>query len=95
MLRRRAVPLPDAGFDVAASTVGRRAIGVDPRGPAYGAGLRDGMTIVRVENPPGSSRDAAPDAPMTVVVREGDVERAITIVPRVAQVSEFYFERRP
>jgi predicted metalloprotease with PDZ domain len=92
VLRTRPVPLPDAGFDVPASTVGRRAVGVDPRGAAYAAGLRDGMTIVRVDEP--QSRDAAPDAPLTAVVREGDAERAITIVPRATQVSEFYFERR-
>lgn len=94
VLRSRAVPLVDAGFDVPASAVGRRALRVDPRGAAYAAGLREGMAIVRVENQPGSNPDAPPDAPVTVVVREGDAERAITIIPRVVQVSEFRFERR-
>lgn len=95
VLRTRMVPLADAGFDVPVSTVSHRAAGVDPGGAAYAAGLRDGMPIVRIDNPPGADPNAAPDAPVTVVVRDGQAERSLAIVPRVAQVAELHFERRP
>jgi hypothetical protein len=95
VLRTRAVPRPEPGFDVAASTIGRRAVGVDPEGPAFAAGLREGMTIVRVDNPPGATPGAPPDTPMTVVVRQGEAERALTFAPRVDQAHQPYFERHP
>jgi hypothetical protein len=42
-----ALPSFDRGFDSNATLqAGMRAAGVDPQGPAYAAGLRDGMQLV-------------------------------------------------
>lgn len=47
----------DPGFDMAASAAKGAFTGVDPNGPAYRAGLRDGMTRVqRLGGEPGDSR---------------------------------------
>jgi predicted metalloprotease with PDZ domain len=51
------IPTVDLGFDGAASAAKGVFAGVDPNGPAYRAGLRDGMTrISRQGGNPGDSR---------------------------------------
>ncbi|HEX2079110.1 MAG TPA: hypothetical protein VHG08_15405 [Longimicrobium sp.] len=95
VLRSRAVPLYEAGFDVGVSAVRDTVIGVDPAGPAYAAGLREGMPIVRMSNESPGAQGWRADLPITVVVRDGEAERTIEFMPIVRQASEPYFERRP
>ncbi|MBY0563927.1 MAG: hypothetical protein K2P58_07050 [Hyphomonadaceae bacterium] len=67
------------GFDIEATTANNNVIaGVIRAGPAYAAGMRDGMTLVR--------RDAGEignsELQIAYVVRDGDVERTLRYMPR-------------
>ena len=56
-VRKLQIPVFDIGFDVEKSAVTGKITGVEPRGPAYAAGLRDGMRrIARVGGKQGDSR---------------------------------------
>ena len=67
----------DAGFDRAESTRTGLIAGVDPNGPAYRAGLRDGMKRVAwVGSQEGDAR-----APMTYRVADDAGEREVTWLP--------------
>jgi predicted metalloprotease with PDZ domain len=78
-IETRQAPVFHRGFDIAATQAANNVIsGVDPGLPAYAAGMRDGMMLIR--------RDAGEignaDREITYVVRDGDAERAITYMPR-------------
>ena len=95
VLRSRTIPVYDAGFDVPVSAVRDTVIGIDRDGPAYAAGLREGMPIVRMTNAQPAAQDWKKEEPVTVVVRDGDTERTVAFMPRADEASRPYFERRP
>lgn len=66
------------GFDVAASRRENVIRGVVPGGNADSAGLRDGVTLVRLEN----AFYYDPEKPMRVTVREEGVERTVEFFPK-------------
>ena len=71
-------PVFERGFDTAAT--GARdgfVAGVDPKGPAYAAGLRNGMRIIKREG----GRLGDPTAPVTYRVDDHGVVKAITWLP--------------
>lgn len=77
----RAVPNFHRGFDVEATQANGNVIaGVDPALPAYAAGLRNGMVLIRRDA--GEIGDA--ETEIAYVVRDGDVERTIRYMPRAA-----------
>lgn len=74
----RQAPRFHRGFDVEATTANNNVItGLSPRSPAYAAGLRDGMTILR--------RDAGEvgnaEVEFVYAVRDGENERTIRFMP--------------
>ncbi len=72
-------PVFHRGFDIAATQANNNVIaGVDPELPAYAAGMRDGMVLIRRDG--GQIGDATQE--ITYIVRDGETERAITYVPR-------------
>lgn len=75
----REVAVFHRGFDIEATQAANGVItGVDPDLPAYAAGLRNGMVLVR--------RDAGvigdSERQITYVVRDGETERTISYMPR-------------
>lgn len=68
----------DRGFDAEATLAnGNKAVGVDPDGPAYAAGLRDGMVIHKLSyGERGDSRK-----PLTYEIIEDGEMRKITYLP--------------
>lgn len=67
------------GFDIEATSANNNTIaGLDPASPAYAAGLRDGMVIVRRDG--GVIGDAEQE--LVYVVRDGESERTIRYMPR-------------
>ncbi|WP_395646799.1 hypothetical protein [Terricaulis sp.] len=77
----REVPNFHRGFDISATQANDMIIaGVIRTGPAYAAGMRDGMVLIR--RTAGEIGDAT--QPITYVVRDGEAERSITYIPRTA-----------
>lgn len=75
----RDVPNFHRGFDIDATQANNMVIaGVVRTGPAYAAGMRDGMTLIR--RTAGEVGDAT--QPITYLVRDGGTERSLTYVPR-------------
>jgi len=75
----RETPAFHRGFDIAATQANNNIItGVDPALPAYAAGLRDGMVLVRRDG--GEIGNA--ELEIGYVVRVGDTERTIRYMPR-------------
>jgi predicted metalloprotease with PDZ domain len=69
----------DRGFDVDALEANNGVIsGVDPQSPAYAAGLRDGMVLVRRQ----AGRIGDSEQQLTYIVRDGAQERTISYYPR-------------
>jgi len=67
------------GFDIEATSANNNTItGLDPSSPAYAAGLRDGMVILRRDG--GVIGDAEQE--LIYVLRDGDAERTIRYFPR-------------
>jgi predicted metalloprotease with PDZ domain len=78
----RLAPNFDRGFDVAATQAHNGVIaGVDPASPAYAAGMRDGMVLVRRE----AGEIGNAELEIAYLVREGEAERIIRYMPRGAQ----------
>lgn len=74
----RQAPRFHRGFDVEATTANNNAVtGLNPRSPAYAAGLRDGMIILRRE----SGEVGNAEVEIVYVVRDGDTERTIRFMP--------------
>jgi len=71
----RDVALPEPGFDWATSKRRGSLVRVARKGPAYRAGLRNGMTFISLRD----TQDAA--GSVTVTVRTGGTEREVTFVP--------------
>jgi predicted metalloprotease with PDZ domain len=68
----------DRGYDAEATRVAKGVIaGVDPVGPAYAAGMRDGQRLVRREG--GTIGDAS--VQMSYRVSDGGAEKVITYLP--------------
>lgn len=75
----RDAPSFHRGFDVAATQANSNIIaGVDPALPAYAAGMRDGMTLVRRDG--GEIGNA--EVEIAYVVRDGETERTFRYLPR-------------
>ncbi|QGZ96667.1 M61 family metallopeptidase [Terricaulis silvestris] len=67
------------GFDVEATTANNNVVtGLNPQSPAYAAGLRDGMAILRRE----AGEVGNADVEIVYIVRDGDAERTIRFMPR-------------
>jgi predicted metalloprotease with PDZ domain len=78
-LATRTAPVFSRGFDIEATQAHNNVIsGVDPDLPAYAAGLRDGMVLVRRDH--GAIGDAEQE--IAYVVRDGPTERTIAYMPR-------------
>jgi predicted metalloprotease with PDZ domain len=88
----RDVPRFHRGFDVEATTANNNVItGLDPRAPAYVAGLREGMTILRRE----AGEIGNAEVEIVYVVRDGDTERTIRFMPTTDEtytLQEFVLE---
>jgi predicted metalloprotease with PDZ domain len=93
-LRKRAVPAFDPGFAMDASIRARMVQGVDPAGPAFRAGLRDGQELVAVENASRFSNAFDPSRPLTVVVLTDGLERRILYAPDGRPVELLLYSRR-
>jgi predicted metalloprotease with PDZ domain len=75
----REAPVFHRGFDIEATTANNNVIiGVDPALPAYAAGLRDGMVLIRRDA--GEIGDAEQE--IAYVVRDGETERTLRYMPR-------------
>lgn len=75
----RTAPTFSRGFDIEATQAHNNVIaGVDPSLPAYAAGLRNGMILVRREH--GVIGDAEQE--IAYVVRDGAAERTVAYMPR-------------
>lgn len=75
----RQAPSFHRGFDIAATQASNNTIaGVVANSPAYAAGLRDGMVLVRRDG--GEIGNA--DLEIAYIVRDGDQERTIRYMPR-------------
>lgn len=75
----REAPVFHRGFDIEATQANNNVIaGVDPALPAYAAGLRDGMVLVRRDG--GEIGNA--EAEITYIVRDGETERTLRYMPR-------------
>jgi predicted metalloprotease with PDZ domain len=67
------------GFDIEATTANGNVItGVDPDLPAYAAGVRDGMVLIRRVN--GEIGDS--EREIIYLVRDGETERSFSYMPR-------------
>jgi len=66
------------GFDIQATQANNNVIaGVNPQGPAYAAGMRDGMVLIRRDA--GEIGDATQE--IAYVVRDGETERTFRYMP--------------
>jgi predicted metalloprotease with PDZ domain len=78
-IETREVPVFHRGFDIEATQANNMIIaGVDPSLPAYAAGLRDGMVLVRRDG--GEIGDSQQE--IAYVVRDGEIERTFRYMPR-------------
>jgi predicted metalloprotease with PDZ domain len=78
-IESREIALFHRGFDIDATNANNNIIaGVIPSAPAYAAGLRDGMVLLRRDG--GEIGNA--DVEIAYVVRDGDTERTIRYMPR-------------
>jgi predicted metalloprotease with PDZ domain len=71
-------PIFDAGFDLAATRKTRIVSGVVPGGPAYAAGLRDGMAYLGRDG----GRDGDGSVEAGYAVNDGATKRVIRYMPR-------------
>ncbi|ANP46636.1 hypothetical protein [Candidatus Viadribacter manganicus] len=75
----RQTPVFHRGFDIQATQANSNIIaGVDPSLPAYAAGLRNGMVLVRRDG----GEIGNSELEIAYVVRDGDTERTIRYMPR-------------
>jgi len=79
------------GYDAdATASAGRVVTGVDPQGPAYGAGLRNGMKLIRRE----SGRIGDSTVELAYRVADGGVERVLRYRPEGKRRFEVQQARR-
>ncbi len=76
------LPRFDPGFSMSASRAAKRVRAVDPEGPAYRAGLRNGMPLIAISNSNRFSNAWDPEAPLVVRVEIEKVSSAISYLPR-------------
>jgi predicted metalloprotease with PDZ domain len=78
-LEAHTAPVFSRGFDIAATQAHNNVIsGVDPALPAYAAGLRDGMVLIRRDH--GAIGDS--EREIAYVVLDGQTQRTIAYMPR-------------
>ena len=78
-IESRQIALFHRGFDIDATNANNNIIaGVIPSSPAYAAGLRDGMVLLRRD----SGEIGNAEVELAYIVRDGDVERTIRYMPR-------------
>jgi predicted metalloprotease with PDZ domain len=80
-----------AGFDVAATLRARVVTGVNAAGPAYKAGLREGMTFIDVDNVFRFSNAWRRDKPVTVKVKVDGKQETIEYWPHGEDVNVSLF----
>jgi predicted metalloprotease with PDZ domain len=81
VIETRQVPAFHRGFNIEATQANNNIVtGVDPTHPAYAAGMRDGMTLIRRDG--GEIGNASLE--IGYVVRDGDVERTLRYMPQSA-----------
>ena len=79
VVRTQEAPRFHRGFDIERTSANNNIVtGLDPASPAYAAGLRDGMQILR--RPRGEVGNA--EVEFEYVVRDGETERTIAFYPR-------------
>ncbi len=79
VLEAHTSPVFSRGFDIAATQAHNNVIsGVDPALPAYAAGLRDGMVLVRRDH--GAIGDS--EREIAYIVLDGQTQRTIAYMPR-------------
>jgi hypothetical protein len=86
------VPTFDLGFDLAASRAAGAISGVEPGGPAFRAGLRDGQRISgRV-----SVHNQAPDKLVIVTIADQDGSKVIEYYPRGTsiKVTQYHLDQK-
>jgi len=72
----------DPGFNLRETWTTRKISGVDPKGPAYKAGLRNGMKYVSIDNANRFGNNWQRSKPMTVTVEdEQGVRESFTFMP--------------
>lgn len=81
VLKEIAMPHYAIGFDVAASTREKKIVGLIAGSAAEKAGLRDGMTYLRISQPNRFGNAWTPASKATVWVREDGKDRAFEYVP--------------
>lgn len=81
-----ALPTFDLGFDIDASSAAGRVVGVQPNGPAFQGGLRDGQILTRT-----SYGNGQPDRPAQFTVGTDGGSRVIEYYPRGAPRTAFQF----
>ncbi len=91
-LRTTTIHLFHAGFDVQQSRAAQQITGVSDGGPAFEAGLRDGMKLVSLRNSSRFSNSWFPDRPIIVTVEVDGQEREIEYLPRGEEVEAQLFE---
>lgn len=75
----RTVPVFHRGFDIEATQANNNIVaGVDPSLPAYAAGVRNGMTLVRRDG----GEIGNSEQEIVYVMRDGDTERTFRYLPR-------------
>jgi predicted metalloprotease with PDZ domain len=80
-LRRVETPSFDPGFDLGSTVESGRLRGVDADGPAFAAGLREGMPLVRLENASRFSSSWSERAPLVVTVSTEDGPQRFDVMP--------------
>jgi predicted metalloprotease with PDZ domain len=71
------LPTFDLGFDVNASRAATIITGVEPEGPAFAAGLRDGQALKGI-----SYNYDEPDRPATITIRSNAEDQKVTYLPK-------------
>jgi predicted metalloprotease with PDZ domain len=75
----REVPVFHRGFDIEATQANNNVVsGVDPTLPAYGAGVRNGMTLIRRDG----GEIGNSEQEIAYVLRDGETERTFRYMPR-------------
>lgn len=93
-LREEEYPLFDIGFSLDETYRNKRMTDVREDGPAYNAGLRDGMPFVGVENSARFSNAWTAEKPLVVVLSSPEGERRIQYFPQGRRIKLNLFARR-
>jgi len=88
------IKLFDPGFDVQKSAKEKVIQGVNPKGQAYQAGLRNGMTYVKRKNSNRWSNSWSDDKPYLVTVIDNGIEKNIEFFPHGESITVQLYQRK-